>query len=597
MIKLSFTAWFILAFAVLCTNGAALEPKIISSILGAPAAIPLESRVGEPLDTTKLERDVKALWRSGRFSDIRVEAIDHGPTVGLLFRGQNKPILRLRKFQVTPATPGVNLELEPHSAVDALSSQQIATGIRRQLESSGFPDAKVEATLLPAGPGWADLQVHIEKGQSMKVKEVTLSGELGVKPSDAFGALRATKRRTMLPRIPGLWKGWRLAPNYEEGAVQSDLANLRSFYYKRGYFDANINLNSVDTRGDGARIDLAVHSGKRYAIRQLSLFGVDGVRRIPPESDAGFPAQSVCSALLAERRKAERSGVLDFTARIEVRDAPGAPPAAGADAPRWVDLVATVQRGPAYRVGRIEFRGNHTFGDLTVRRMFLINEGEPLDDMLLRKSLARLNRTGFFEPLSESDVVVNTAPGSDHADVTIRLREKKPGHWLLSGPVGPMSVAGPLRLAIGSRLPSWGQGIFELSTYTASMNLAFFAKPLSNILPFLPHRRFLPALTIRRPLLPGQRFLSGFVLTPQFGWKGTLTGYGVSQTHDLLGALFQSDRAYTPGLTVTIAHAGADGPHKSPEGAMYCELPKAKLEWVRQVSGAAVNLLFSFMPF
>ena len=39
-------------------------------------------------------------------------------------------------------------------------------------------------------------------------------------------------------------------------------------------------------------------------------------------------------------------------------------------------------------------------------------------------------------------------------------------HWLLSGPVGPMSVAGPLQFAIGSRLPSWGQGIFEMATYT-----------------------------------------------------------------------------------------------------------------------------------
>ena len=585
-----------LVFSVICTQAAEIKQNLISSveIRGAPAAIPFETKSGDVLDTAKLQRDVKALWRSGRFSDIHVESVDNGHGMSVIFKITEKPVIRLRKVEINPATPGVNLNLEPSSAVDELRSQQIAMAVRKQLESSGYPDAKVVTKMLPAGRGWADLQVNIDKGRNVRIKEVTLTGELGVKPSVAMKALRATTKKTMLPAIPGIWKGWKLVPDYTESAVQSDMASLRSFYYKKGYFDANVNLNSVDIGADGARIDVAVRSGARYGIRQINLLGADGLRQIPTAPDGVFPVQNICTALLAERRKAERDGVLDFTARIEIREAPDAPRTGGVEALKWADLTATVQRGPAYRVGRIEFRGNRSFSDLLVRRMFLINEGELLDEMLLRKSLGRLNRTGFFEPLAETDVVVNTAPGSDRADLTVSLKEKKARHWYLSGPVGPMSIAGPLRFSIGSRLPAWGQGIFELASYTASMNLVFFAKPLNTILPIFPNKRFFPELTIRRPLLPGQNFLSGFTLAPQFGWKGMLAGYAISHSHEFLGGLLQSDRSYTPGLPVTIAHAGSDAPENA---RMFCELPKTKKEWALQIGGISTNLFFSFMPF
>src|SRR4029453_9156685 len=95
----------------------------------------------------------------------------------------------------------------------------------------------------------------------------------------------------------------------------------------------------------------------------------------------------------------------------------------------------------------------------TARRAPLLNEAPPLDKTVLRKSLARINSTGLFEPLSQADVVVNTPAGSNRADLTIQLRERKMLHWYLSGPVGPMSVAGPLQFKLGSRLPPWGRNV------------------------------------------------------------------------------------------------------------------------------------------
>jgi hypothetical protein len=598
MPRLSTGAGCVLPLLLFCAHGAVLEPKSVSSVemFGGESSVPFETKTGQPLDRVKLRNDVRTLWRSGRFSDIRAESVEDGDSVRVVFRVQPKYSVRVRKVEVKPPTPGIDIQLPAESEIDPLGAQQIGASVRKQLEGSGFPFVKVEANLIPVSTGHADLEVKIDQGKRIDIDRVTLTGDLGAHGGGARKVLKWTSSKTMLPGIPGIWKGWHILPGYSESAVQYDAANLRSFFYTRGYFDVDVKPEPVDLTTGKARLEYKVQSGPRFAIRQFNLIGTSGDRSIPIASGDAFPMREACNALFDERRKAEQAGILDFTAKIEVRDVPDAPSSAGAGPRKWADLTATIERGPAYRIGRIEFRGNHSFSDRTIRRTLLLDEGEPLDEMLLRKSLSRLNSTGLFEELSQSNVVVNTPPGSNKADLTIQLRERKMRHWYLSGPAGPLSVGGPLQFAIGSRLPPWGRQILELSTYTVSMNLMLFAKPLGSILPGFPDKRFVPALLIQRPSLPGQRLFSGFVISPQMGWKGMLTGYGLSQARGLVGGLFESPRAYTPALAVTISHAGPSGSDVR-EGTLYCEPEKTKLDWVRQISGIATKLMFSFSPF
>jgi len=543
----------------------ALCGKTIAGINGAPASLPLETQAGDRFDPVKLQRDVHTIWSSGRVSDVQVEALTEGEAVRLVFHIHEKNTIRIRRVRVEPPTPGVRIQIEPGTELDAQGVQQIAAGVRKQLESSGFPDAHAESQVVPAGAGSADLLIRIDKRGAMDIAGVTFSGALGVKPVELRRAARATHTKTMVPGIPGVWRGWHVSPGYNSDAVQSDLASLRSFYYRRGYFDADVRLDSTEFTEGAARIDFMIHSGPQYRIRKL-----DGV---PLESFEN-PMDAVCRDLFAQRRAAERRGVLDFSARLE------------ADG---VNANTATTTGRTYRIDRIDFRGNRHFRDETLRRMLLLDEGAPLDEELLRQSLARINRTGWFEPLTERSVVVNTPPGSDRAHVIIGLKETRNRHWSFSGPVGPMSIGGSLDFAIGSRLPSWGRGLMELSTYTASLNLMLLAKPLGGLIPFLPNRRFIQFVTIERPLLPGERLLSGFAITPQFGWQGMVAGYGMSQTRSFLHGILGTDRARAPALSVTVSHEGR-------EGVMSCEAPKPRFDRIRQIAGAGVNVLFSFSP-
>ncbi|HUI80908.1 MAG TPA: POTRA domain-containing protein [Bryobacteraceae bacterium] len=502
-------------------------------VLGAPSSIELESRAGEPLDSTKLDHDVKTLWRSGQVADVTVQTVADGEALQLLFRVRARRFFELRKVEIEPPTPGINPGIAPGGDIDSQEAQQAAARIRKQLDGSGFPNVTVTSRLVLIGAGKVDWKIHVDKGHAVDIGAVTFSGHPGVPASRLKHAL-GIKRR-----------------GYSPDAVVSGAANLRSFYFHHGYLAADVLPASLRIENGKAAIDYVIDSG--------------------PHSE--FAAQAACREFAEERRDAERSGVLDFHARVE------------ADG-----LKTSAKQGRAYRVHRIQFRGNHSFGDITLRRAFLLAEGDPLDETKLRKSLARLNRSGLFEPLTPSSVVLNTPPGTDVTDVTVWLKEKKLHNWLLSGPVGPMSLAGPLQFAIGTRLPTWGQGIFELSTYILSANLMLFAKPVSELIPFLPHKRFLPLLTLQRPLLSGQPVFSGITIAPQLGWRGMLGGYAASKVRNLTHEFSQTDRAFQSPLPVMIIAGSQE------KGTMNCEVEKTKLDWTRQIAATAINLLLSFSP-
>jgi hypothetical protein len=579
--------------ALILAGGLAAENtgKIVHSVeIGGGRTFPgLQTRPGEPLDPDKVQRDVERLWDSGEFEDIQVESTEVPEGVDLLFRVKQKRPMRLRKIQVDPPTPGVNPPVEPNSPIDRIKAHQYAAAIRSQLVSSGFPDARVQAELIPVEDGLeADLQFKIDKGAHYKIESVAFSGDLGVPERDLRHALKNTGGKRILPGLPSLWKGWVLRPDFNHDAIQSDIGNLRSYYYLHGYLNPQVKVDALEMAQTKATLSYDIKAGPRYSIRQVNIHGAEGLRQITPLKDSSFPAKDLCKALIKERREAQKTGVIDFFARVEYRELPGL------DERKWADLDVSFDRGPAYRIRRIDFRGNHAVSDTAIRGALLFDEGAPLNDLLVRKSLARLNRMGLFEPLSEQNVVVNTPPGSTWADMMISVKEKKRGFWNFSGPVGPMSLAGPLQLAIGSRLPAWGRGALELSTYAASISFMGFASPV-KIFSFMPQKRFLVLATLSRPLIPGQRFVSGFTIAPQLGWQGMLAGYGMSQAHHLIDGLLESERAYTPGLPVAISPVGEAGTAK--EGMLYCEPPKTRMDWVKQGAAIGVNVLFSLGPF
>ena len=195
-----------------------------------------------------------------------------------------------------------------------------------------------------------------------------------------------------------------------------------------------------------------------------------------------------------------------------------------------------------------------------------IYERDLLDVGQLRRSLARINDIGVFEPLTLADISVVRRDDGVTADLTIPLRERKRRWWSVSGPVLP--GIGTLRASLSSRLPPWGRGIFEATTYFVSLNVAGFAKPF---------------LALQRPVIPGQELLSGFAVSPALSPRAMLMHYGRTHLARGIGAMLDGEMIDPLAVPVTSA-----GPLEAEP--LVCVPPKPRLWWLRRGAAAVGNV-------
>jgi hypothetical protein len=260
----------------------------------------------------------------------------------------------------------------------------------------------------------------------------------------------------------------------------------------------------------------------------------------------------MCACLLEARETAEAQGRIDFSVAVTFAAAN--------------DVSARIWMGPARAVGRIQFTGHHGVNDSTLRRAMTLYERDLFDVTRLRRSLARINGLGLFEPLALSDLQIADGGDGVSADLTIPLRERKRRWWSVSGPAIP--GLGWLQASVSSRLPAWGRGIFDASTYFVTFNLV----------------GFVPALV--RPIIPGQELFSGFVISPALSPRTMAAQYGATHLAHRLGALLDDAAAEPLTVPITAATPGHD--------VLVCHPPKARLWWLRRALGGLVDVAFAY---
>ncbi len=547
---------------------------------GSTTDVRLNTKVGEPVSQATIGKDVRALWASGKYADIQVKTQEERDGTSVIFVVTPKRLLYLRDLRIEPNSFGMTPNLKPGTPIDEVQAQRIAAVIRAKLVEKGYKDAIVDPELTPIGRNKADLLIHVKSGDSIQVDKVKIEGNTVFPEKDVRRALQALRDKRVIPPIPGIWHGYVIHAAYSDAAVQSDLAKLQSFYIERGYFDAHVSLEDNEIKGENANLKLLVNAGPHYNVRQIEVSGTDiaPVKLEPPQSGM-FQSRQVCSCLIAMRREAEKKGIFDFNTRMTyhpVENAQGSDPT--------VDLSADVEEGRVYTVNRIEFTGATHYKEGTIRRNFVLDEGDLLDSTKLRKSLARLNETNLFEQVEESQVAINTDERTGTANIVVPLTERKRGTWNFSGPVGPISLAGPLQGMIASRLPPWGQGIFEMSTYYISLSVIGYFSPIAKILPLsLSKQGILPVLSLLRPYTPGDGWKSGFLIAPQLGWQASVYSYGTTQAASRLIPLITGNQRFTPQLGVSFDRPSGDG-------VLLCDAPKPRFHTARM--GAAMILQF-----
>ncbi len=392
----------------------------------------LPIKVGERIDDERAAQAVRALFATGFFRDVRLEAegdvlvviVQERPTISKLEFTGNKEFdtdtLRkaLREIGIAEA------RIFDRSALDRAEQE-----MKRQYITRGLYGARVTTTVTPQERNRVAINFSVEEGEPAKIARINIVGAQAFSERDLLREMQLT--------TPG-WLTWYTKNDqYSKQKLQADLEALRSFYQDRGYLEFAVESTQVSITPDKEDIYITVNinEGPRYTVSDVKLAGELTV----PEAELMslvkvHPGDVYSRARLQETAKdiSDRLGQ-DGYAFANVNAVPDVN-----REKRTAAFTLFVDSGRRAYVRRINISGNNKTRDEVIRREMRQLEGGWFDSARIERSKVRIRRLGYFE-----DVNIETPPvtgTTDQVDVDVTVTEKATGN-LLAG-VGYSSADG-----------------------------------------------------------------------------------------------------------------------------------------------------------
>jgi outer membrane protein insertion porin family len=379
----------------------------------------LPVQVGETFTDEKGAEAIKALYSTGFFRDVQIQAqgdvliviVEERPTISRIeFTGMKEFDQEIVRKSLK--TVGVAEARFYDKALIDKAEQEL----KRQYVGKGMYAAEVVATVTPVERNQVAIYFNIDEGPVAKIQEINFIG------NEAFS--ESTLNSQMQLKTGG-WLSWYSKDNlYSKQKLTADLENIRSYYLNRGYLEFVIESTQVSITPDkkGVYLTISIREGNMFTVKGVGLAGETlGKEAELMQLVVLKPGDTFSSAKLTESTKAiaEILGSYGYAfATINPQ------PDIRRDASE-VDLTLVIDPGRRIYVRQVAISGNAKTRDLVIRREMRQFESSWFDSDKIDLSKKRLGRMGYF---TETDVTTEDVPGSpDQVDVNVKVTEKPTG--------------------------------------------------------------------------------------------------------------------------------------------------------------------------
>jgi outer membrane protein insertion porin family len=390
----------------------------------------LPVKVGETMNGEKAQAALRALYATGFFQDVRLEAEND---VLVVFVRERPAIAQIDFSGMKEFEPDVvrkvlrELGLAEGRIFDRSVLDAAEQELKRQYLSKGLYAAGVQTTVTPLERNRVGISIAVEEGAVAKIRGINIVGAQAFKERELIAQL--------VLRTPG-WLTWYTKHDrYSRERLAADLEALRSFYQNRGYLDFQIESTQVSITPDRRDIYITVnvHEGAKYTVSKVELGGqmllareeLEKLVQLKPGDVFSREKLAASTKAIAERLGNEGYAFANANAIPELDKEK-----------RSVAFNIVIDPGRRVYVRRIDVAGNTKTRDEVVRREMRQLEGAFYDASKIQLSRRRIDRTQYF-----SDVTVDTHPvegNPDQVDVVYNVKERATGALMLG--VGFSSV-------------------------------------------------------------------------------------------------------------------------------------------------------------
>lgn len=379
----------------------------------------LPLRVGDRFDPERGVAAIRALFATGLFKDVRLEAdgdvlvviVEERPAIAAV---ELNGIKEFDKDQVRKSLREVGLA--EARVFDRSLLERAEQELKRQYLGRGLYSAQVTSTVTPVERNRVNIIINVEEGGPARIRTISFTG------NRAFSD--ATLRRQLELSTPTWFTWYTKRDQYARQKLQGDLETLRSYYLNRGYLDFNIESTQVSISPDKEQIHITINinEGERYSISEVKLagelLGLDSELRRLVDVKPG-------ETFNAERLNNVSKRITDRFAALGYAFASANPVPESNRERREVAFTILVDPGRRVYVRRVNIVGNMRTKDEVIRREMRQFESAWLDSEKVKLSRDRIDRLGYFEKV---EIDTPPVPGTlDQVDVNVNIKERPTG--------------------------------------------------------------------------------------------------------------------------------------------------------------------------
>ena len=424
---------------------------------------------GDTIDRNRAGDAIRALFRTGFFSDVKIDrqgqilvvTVQERPAINKITLTGNKD---LKTEDLTRALADIGLS--EGETFNQLSLDRVTQELVRQYNNRGKYNVSVRPSVLQLDRNRVDLTILVKEGKAARLRHINIIGNTAFPEEDIRDEWESGTTN---------WRSWYTRNDqYSREKVSGDLEKLTSYYLDRGYVDFNIESTQVATSPDRRDMYLttSVREGEVYSISDVEITG-----------DTILPVDELQKLVLVQPGQTFSRRLLEMTsdamtavlANVGYAFAQVTPmPTVDRDN-RTVAINFFVEPGQRVYVRRIVFKGNQNTADEVLRREMRQFEGMWYSQAAIDRSKVRLDRLGFFEAV---EIETPQVPGSpDQVDVEFSVKERNSGSFMfgvgysqLSGIITSASVVQNNFFGTGNRIGVTVQN----NSYAKRMDFSYF---------------------------------------------------------------------------------------------------------------------------
>jgi len=380
-------------------------------------------KVGDPLTRTAVDDDVRNLYATGFFYNIRVaeETIPEG--LKLVYVVMGKLTLTDIRFEGNEEMRLSKLKKKVTSKVgEPLNEQKLFTDaqeLKKLYQKQGFQKTEVTYEVIPnEATGRGTVTFKIVEAPKIRVGEVVFNG------AEAFNQKKL--RKTIKTRKRWFMSWLTGSGTLKDEQFEDDKEKLGEFYRENGYIDfqiKDVKFDQITDRKVGIQFD--IFEGRLYktgtvSLKGNSLFPTEDIeKRLRMVAGETFTPGGLNKDTEAVRDFYGEKGFIDT--EVYVRKTPNVETGN-------MDLVYQIEEKDKSFIEKIEIKGNVKTKDKVIRRELAVSPGEVFDMVGVKLSKKRLEGLDYF---SKVDARPEPTDVPNRKNLVVGVEEKSTGNFTI----------------------------------------------------------------------------------------------------------------------------------------------------------------------